>query len=507
MKRFLLLLLSPALLQAKLKLPAIFSDGAVLQQETGAKIWGWSDAGSTITASFDGKNLTTQTAPDGSWAVTFSGLKANAGGQDLKISNGTDHLVLNDVLVGEVWLASGQSNMEWRVSNSDGAKGEIASAKDPLLRVFVSQNVATATPQKDWSGGWKATQPDNTGSFTAVGYYFGKRIREEVGVPVGIIECAWGGKPVEAFISDSALKALPESKGLIEKKAKAIAAWNPEAANVRFEKQKEEYRVKLEAWKKEKKGKQPRGPRKPQDPGVNPGMHSTIFNGMIAPIVGYGARGALWYQGESNANGGSARHYEELLGCMVQDWRTRWGSDLAFYYVQLANYRQPTTKPGIEDDWVVVQDEMRRALKSIPHSGMAIINDIGAANDIHPRNKKDVGGRLARWALAKDYGKMVLNISGPLYRGAEAKGNKMILSFDHDKGLQARNGGPLKRFEIAGEDGSWQWAQAKLQDGRVIVWHDQIEAPAKVRYAWASNPEGANLVNGEGLPASCFTTE
>ncbi|MDA8968691.1 hypothetical protein N9F48_01360 [Akkermansiaceae bacterium] len=508
MKRpLLLLLLSPALLQAKLKLPVIFSDGAVLQQETGAKVWGWSDAGAAITASFDGKNLTTKAAPDGSWSVTFPGLKANATGQELKVSNGKENVLVKDVLVGEVWLASGQSNMEWRVSNSDGAKEEVASAKDPLLRVFVSANVATATPQNDWSGNWNRTQPDKTGNFTAVGYYFGKRIREEVGVPVGIIECAWGGKPVEAFISESAMKALPEAKGLIEKKAKAIAAWNPEAANANFEKQKAAYRTKLEAWKKDKKGRQPRGPRKPEDPAVNSSMHSTIFNGMIAPIAGYGARGAIWYQGESNANHGSANEYEELLGCMIKDWRTRWGSDLGFYFVQLANFRQPTTKPGIEDDWVVVQDEMRLALKSIPHSGMAIINDIGAANDIHPRNKKDVGGRLARWALAKNYGKTGHVISGPLYSGAEKKDSTMVISFEHGQGLKARNGGPLKRFEIAGEDGSWQWAQAKLQDGKVIVWHDQIKTPTKVRYAWASNPEGANLVNKAGLPASCFTTE
>jgi len=509
MKRFLpiLLCLSPGLLSAKLKLPVIFSDGAVLQQETGAKIWGWSDAGVSVTASFDGKNLTTKAASDGSWSVTFPGLKANAKGQELKVTNGKDNVLVKDVLIGEVWLASGQSNMEWRVSNSDGAKEEIANTKDPLLRVFVSANAATATPQNDWSGSWERTQPDKTGSFTAVGYYFGKKIRAEVGVPVGVIECSWGGKPVEAFTSESALKALPEAKGLLERKAKALAAWKPKAANATFEKQKEAYRQKLKAWKKDKKGRQPRGPRKPEDPAVNPSMPSTIYNGMIAPIVGYGARGALWYQGESNANKGSATAYEELLGCMIKDWRTRWGSDLAFYYVQLANYRQPSTQPGIESDWVIVQDEMRRALKSIPHSGMAIINDIGAANDIHPRNKKDVGDRLARWSLAQEYGKTGHVISGPLYAGAEKNGEKMVISFEHADGLKSRDGGPLKRFEIAGEDGVWHWAQAKLEEGKVIVWNDKIQKPSKVRYAWAENPEGANLVNKAGLPASCFTTE
>lgn len=509
----LLLAASVSSASAKLDLPAFFSDGAVLQRNSAAKIWGWTDPNVEIKTSFAGQNLTTKADQHGNWSVTFNDLKANATGQDLVIKNGDEIKTLKDVLIGEVWLASGQSNMEWRVANSANAKEEIASGNDPLLRVFVSTNVATSEPKYNLPGSWKHTAPKNTGNFTAVGYYFAKKIRAEIGVPVGIIECAWGGKPVESFISESAIKALPEAKGLIEKKTNAIKNWNPKAVNAQFEKQKTEFQKKLAEWnakvetQTEKKGKRPRGPRKPTDPSVNPSLHSTIYNGMINPLVGYGARGALWYQGESNANGGSANEYEELLGCMIGDWRKRWGSDLSFYYVQLANYRQPTTKPGVESDWVVVQDEMRRALKSIPNSGMAIINDIGAANDIHPKNKQDVGARLARWALTKDYGKTGHSISGPLFNSASTNGNKMTISFDHAKGLKSRDDQPLKRFEIAGEDGTWHWGQAQLKEGKVIVWNDKISAPKKVRYAWAENPEGANLVNGEGLPASCFTTE
>lgn len=245
----------------------------------------------------------------------------------------------------------------------------------------------------------------------------------------------------------------------------------------------------------------------PVEPLLNSSMHSTIFNGMIAPIAGYGARGAIWYQGESNANGGTAQIYEELLGCLVDDWRARWGTELSFYYVQLANYRKVTTEPGAESDWVVVQDEMRRALDSIKRSGMAVTNDIGAANDIHPKNKQDVGTRLARWALGQDYGREEVVMSGPLFQKANEKDGKMILSFEHNAGLKSRDGGPLKRFEIKAEDGAWVWAEAQIQEGKVIVWSEQIEDPEAVRYAWAENPEGANLVNGEGLPASCFTTE
>ena len=228
---------------------------------------------------------------------------------------------------------------------------------------------------------------------------------------------------------------------------------------------------------------------------------------MISPLAGYGARGAIWYQGESNANGGTASVYEELLGCMVADWRKRWGNEMSFYWVQLANFRAPTTTPGVESDWVVVQDEMRRALKSIPKGGMAVINEIGAANDIHPRNKLDVGKRLARWALNQDYGKKDIVVSGPLYSGSEIKDGKIIVSFDHAVGLKSRDGKPLQRFEIAGADGKWDWAQATIENGKVILSSNTVNDPKKARYAWATNPTGANLVNAEGLPASCFTTE
>jgi len=409
---------------ADLKLPQIFSDGMVLQRDTSARVWGWADANAPVKVSFAGKTHETQADQNGDWQIDLKGLKASAEGSDLKIEASGKNKVIANVLVGEVWLASGQSNMEWRVSSSSGAKEEIASAKDPLLRVFVSANVAEDKPQKNWHGNWKATNPANTGSFTAVGYYFAKRLRTELGVPVGVIECAWGGKPVQAFTSEEALGKLPAGKALLEMKAKAAAAYDPAKVEARFQAQKKEYEEKLAKWQKEKKGKRPRGPRKPENPNKNPSMPSTIYHGMIAPIVGYGNRGAIWYQGESNANRGTAAQYQELLECLVADWRQRWGHDLSFYWVQLANFKDATKEPGIESDWVVVQDEMRRALITIPKSGMAVINDIGAAKDIHPQNKHDVGARLARWALVQDYGKKDVVISGPLYSGMEKKEGK-----------------------------------------------------------------------------------
>ena len=501
----LLLTVLPAF--ADLKLPHLFSDGMVLQRETSAKIWGWTDPNAPVKVSFGGEDHGTRADQNGDWHVELKGLKASAKGGELIVEAAGTKKVIKDVLVGEVWLASGQSNMEWRVANSSGAKEEIAGANDPLLRVFVSANVAENKPQKDWQGSWKATKPENTASFTAVGYYFAKRLRTELNVPVGVVECAWGGKPVEAFTSAEALAELPAGKALLAKKAQAVNGYDAKKAEENFQKQLKVFKEKLAKWEKDKKGRKPRGPRLAADPGKNPSMPATIYNGMIAPIVGYGNRGAIWYQGESNAGRGTASSYEELLGCMVADWRQRWGHDLSFYWVQLANFREPTMEPGAESDWVVVQDEMRRALKSIPKSGMAVINDIGDAKDIHPKNKHDVGARLARWALAQDYGKKDVVVSGPLYSGMEKKDGKIMISFDHADGLKTSDGKELARFEIAGADGKWKWAKAKIDHDKVVLWHDDIKDPAKARYAWAANPLGANLVNGEDLPTSCFTTE
>ncbi|MGJ8726186.1 MAG: sialate O-acetylesterase [Roseibacillus sp.] len=495
---FLTILVSSSSSQAAIELPTFFSDGMVLQQQGQAKVWGWLEGKGEVKVSFGGKDLSSKTNEEGRWEVNFEGLEASSEGREMTITDGQESKVIKDVLVGEVWIASGQSNMEWTVDRSLNPAEEKAASEDPLLRVYLAPNVAQVEPQIDFSGKWTAASPATTGKMTAVGYFFARDLRKELGVPVGVIECSWGGKPVESFVSEEALQKLPEAKVVIDKKAQAVANWNEEESKAAFETQ-------LAKW--EENGKKGRKPQMRVEPLLNSSMHSTIFNGMIAPIAGYGARGAIWYQGESNANGGTAKIYEELLGCLVGDWRKRWGTELSFYYVQLANYRKVTTEPGVESDWVVVQDEMRRALDSIKRSGMAVANDIGAANDIHPKNKQDVGSRLARWALGQDYGREDVVMSGPLFQKATEKDGRMILSFEHNAGMKSRDGGPLKRFEIKAEDGAWIWAEAQIEEGKVIVWSDKVEDPEAVRYAWAENPEGANLVNGDNLPASCFTTE
>ncbi|MFK7851494.1 MAG: sialate O-acetylesterase [Akkermansiaceae bacterium] len=492
---------------AEIKTPAFFSDGMVLQQEIGAKIWGTADAGQKVTINFAGKTESSTAGNDGKWSINLKGLKASKKGSPLTIEAGSDKKQINDVLVGEVWLASGQSNMEWKVSATT-SKDSIATDNDDLLRVYVSGNTTSVEPSTDFAGEWKATKPENTAGFTAVGYEFAKLLREKLGVPVGIIECSWGGKPVQSFVSDEALKACPEAKAMLDQKAAAVSKYDPAKAQENYEAQMKKWKEANAKWQEEKKGKRPRQPGKPQHPALNPGMASAIYNGMIAPLVGYGSRGAIWYQGESNARGEQSKNYGELLECLIQDWRKRWDSNLSFYYVQLASF----TRGGNDiPDWVMVQDEMRRLLddsnSETGHVGMAVTNDIGHPTDIHPKNKKDVGQRLALWALNQDYGMKDVVVSGPLYKAHGVKSDAVIIKFDHAEGLKSRDGKPIGGFEIAGADNEWKPAEATIAGSDVVLKNKDISKPTQARYAWKSNPTEANLVNGEGLPTSCFITK
>lgn len=502
-----LLISLASLATAEIKTPAFFSDGMVLQQKTGAKIWGTADANAEVKITFAGQSTTAKANKDGSWNITLKGLKASQKGAPLTITAGSDKKQINDVLVGEVWLASGQSNMEWRVSQTT-SKDSIATDKDNMLRIYLSGNITAESPVTDFAGAWKPTQPENTGNFTAVGYEFAKALRQKLNVPVGIIECSWGGKPVQSFVSDEALKACPEAKAMLDQKAVAIKNYDPAKAQKNYEAQLLKWKAANAKWQQEKKGRRPRHPRKPQHPALNSNMPSAIYNGMIAPLAGYSARGAIWYQGESNARGEQAKNYGELLECLIQDWRKQWDSNLSFYYVQLANF----TRGGKNHpDWVIVQDEMRRLIddsnSKTGHVGMATINDIGHPTDIHPKNKKDVGQRLARWALNQDYGMKDVILSGPLYKSHKINGSAIEITFDHAKGMKSRDGKSPGSFEIAGADGHWQPATAQITDGKVLIFSRAVTKPTQARYAWKSDPTKANLVNGEGLPTSCFITK
>ena len=492
---------------AEISMPAFFSDGMVLQQEIGSKIWGTANPNQEVTVSFSGKTATTKSDNNGKWSITLKELKASQKGEPLTITAGNEKKEINDVLVGEVWLASGQSNMEWQVSISSSRKS-IQKDNDNLLRVYVSPNRTAASPATNFPGTWKSTQPENTASFTAVGYEFAKVLREKLNVPVGIIECSWGGKPVQSFTSQEALEKCPEANAMLAQKKSAIEKYDPQKAKEQHQKALAKWKKMDAEWQKNKKGRRPRQPKKLQHPALNPNMSSSIYNGMIAPLIGYGARGVIWYQGESNAKDDQAKNYGELLECLIQDWRKRWDSPLSFYYVQLASF----TRNGKNiPNWVDVQDEMRRLLddsnSKTGHIGMATTNDIGHPTDIHPKNKKDVGKRLARWALNQDYNMKDIIVSGPLYKSHTIQEGTIEITFDHAKGLKSRNGKPINSFEIADADGKWQPAEAKITGDKIKVSSKSLSNPTQARYAWHSNPTNANLVNGEGLPTSCFTTK
>ena len=494
------------LVMADIKTPAFFSDGMVIQQETGANIWGNATAGQPVKIAFAGQTETTKAGKDGKWSITLKGLKASKKGASMTIEAGKDKKTINDVLVGEVWLASGQSNMEWKMASTNDTEA-IAKDNDDLLRIYISGNATAKEPATDFAGTWKVTKPENTAGFTAVGYQFAKALRQKLNVPVGVIECSWGGKPVQSFISDEALKACPEAKNLLAQKEQAAKNYDPAKAKANYDKAMAKYKTAAEKWNETKKGRRPRQPAKPTHPALNPRTPSSIYNAMIAPIAGYSSRGAIWYQGESNAGGETAKNYGELLECLIQDWRKQWGSNLSFYYVQLANFQRGGKS---SQGWVDVQDEMRRLLddsnSKTGHVGMATINDIGHPTNIHPKNKKDVGQRLARWALHQDYGMKDVVISGPLYKSHAANGGSIEITFDHAKGLKSRDGKPLGSFEIAGADNQWKPAEAKITGGKITVKNKSIKTPTQARYAWNSHPTDANLVNKEGLPTSCFIT-
>ena len=515
-----LLLLSSSL-YGEIRLPKIFGNHAVLQRDKKVAIWGWGEPGERVTVSFVGQIKSSRVEQDGSWKVELDEMQAQAVGSDLTVQGSESDLVtLKNILVGEVWMASGQSNMAWRLSRTEGATEEIAIAKFPAIRMYITKLRTAAEPKEDLEGSWFETTPENAGEFSAVGYYFAKRLQGELDVPVGIIRTAWGGKPSQAFTTLEKLSTKPEGKELVDYLANQMAAYDAEEEQKKFEARLAEWEEKVATIKAENaamvemakedpslevtKKKAPRKPSPPIVPNLNSKSPAAIYNAMIHPWVGYGMRGTIWYQGESNRN--RAKQYETIFPLLIEDWRERWGEEFPFYFVQLANFQEPSKEPGVANPWAELQNAQRLTL-SLPKTGMAVINDIGDAKDIHPQNKKDVGERLARWALAKDYGRADLVFSGPLYSGSVIEGNQIRVVFDHADGLKSRDGESLERFEIAGADQKWYWAEAVIEGKSVVVSSEEVPEPVAVRYAWAANPEGANLVNGEDLPASLFRTD
>lgn len=637
--------------RAEIHVPSIIGDNMVLQQGPNTRIWGTAQPAERVSAKFAGQTVTAVADSQGRWQILLGPIKA--GGPYVLTITGSNTLTFNNVLVGDVWICSGQSNMEWPLVNSTNATEAIAQANYPEIRLFTVQKNTATSPLEDVKGRWVVTTPDQVGQFSAVGYFFGRELYQHLKKPIGLIHTSWGGTPAEAWTSRAALASAPELKPILDRYEKSLqtlpqrledyqrvlaeweqknlhqdpgnkgealgyadpalttADWNqmklpqffetaglaidgaiwfrkeidlPESwagkdltlnltaiddfdityfNNTRvgatgsetpnsylvprrysipgslvhagrnliavrvFDRAGEggfgrtdlmslapvdaketesiplagpwSYKVELEL-----EAKKPDWGSRPEETGpTNQNSPSVLYNAMIAPLTRYAIRGAIWYQGESNA--GRAHQYRTLFPAMIQDWRTSWGQrSFPFYFVQLPNWRPALPEPG-DSDWAELREAQLMTLRN-PETGMAVAIDLGDANELHPRNKIDVAKRLAAWALAETYHQKVEG-AGPLYDSFLIKGDKIQVKFKHvGGGLKTPDGGPLRGFAIAGADHKFVWAEARIQGDSVVVWSKEVAHPVAVRYAWANNPV-CNLHNKAGLPASPFRTD
>jgi len=478
MKRFLLLpifvlcFLAYAV-RAEVRLPALFSDNMVLQQGMDVPVWGWADDGEEVKVTFRGKTVKAK-AKGGKWMLKLG--KFKAGGPDELLVEGKNRIELKNVLVGEVWVCSGQSNMEMALNNVFEGKEEVARSSNKQLRLFHVPKKRSNEPVDDVKAEWKEAGSESTPGFSAVAYYFGRDLQKALNVPIGLVETCWGGSPAEVWMSEKALASNPEYKRDI-----------------------------LDAYSENLKKSASTNSRPPQ------WKPTELYNGMIAPLIPYAFKGAIWYQGESNA--GRADQYRRLFADMIRNWRQDWGEgDFTFLAVQLAPYDNGKRRPletimekPVESNWAELREAQLLATKTLPKVGMAVITDVGEKDDIHPKKKEPVGARLALAARGIAYGEK-LEYSGPVYKNMSVKNGKAILSFTHaDSGLEAQDG-ELKGFAICGTDKKFVWAKAQIEGATVIVSSPEVSEPVAVRYGWADFPV-VNLWNKAGLPATPFRTD
>ncbi|QTN33888.1 sialate O-acetylesterase [Akkermansiaceae bacterium] len=450
--------LSSALLHAEVKPNPLFTDGAVLQRGQAVPIWGTAKDGEKVSVEFAGQKAET-TAKGGKWSVSLKPLEAG-GPFTMKIS-GENTVTVGNLLVGEVWVCSGQSNMEWKFKATAAADQDRADANYPKLRMFTVARTTSPLPLAKAKGSWVECSPQTVDGFSAVGYYFARDLHEKLGVPVGMISTSWGGTPAQAWTSAEGFGGHAELDGYAKVAKENLAKYATAA------------------------------PEKP----LGPGIPASLYNGMIEPLLPYAIKGAIWYQGESNA--GKSKEYQTLFPAMIADWRAKWKQgDFPFYFVQIAPFKgQPAE----------IREAQFLTLSKSKNTAMVVTTDVGDANDIHPRRKRPVGERLALAARALVYGEKT-EYSGPLYESMEAKGDKVALSFGHVGGGLVAEGGDLKGFTIAGADGQFVPAKAEIKGDQVLVSAEGVSEPKAVRYGWANVPD-VNLFNKEGLPASPFRTD
>jgi len=464
-------------------------DNMVLQRNQPLPIWGWAGAGEAVRVQLGTVTAKTVADEHGKWGVV---LPAQEVALNLTLTvTGATTLERHNVAVGDVWLCSGQSNMGWDVERSQNARQEIAAADFPQIRLFSVDKISAASPQSDVGGRWDVCNWQTVPLFSAVGYFFGRALHQKLDVPIGLICVSWGATSAEAWTSREALLAHPQLKRRVEEADELNAAYP--AALEKFEYAGEAGQIEPDETLA------PRAPLHEDNP-------TNLFNGMIAPLIPFGIKGAIWYQGESNT--GRAEEYGALLSTLITDWRTRWGEgDFPFLWVQLAAYGDEQKSPVEPGDWPLLREAQTRPLV-LPRTAMASAIDLADPadpHDIHPKNKQDVGLRLASLALAIAYSQKVF-AHGPMFQNAQIQGDQMRVTFKHTEGgLQAR-GDELKGFAVAGEGGTWQWADAKIEGDAVVLSSARVPVPKEARYNWADNPIG-NLYNGAGLPATPFRTD
>ncbi|MFN8344443.1 MAG: sialate O-acetylesterase [Spirosomataceae bacterium] len=460
MKKILLFfLLSPLFAAADVYLPAIYSSNMVLQQQSNVTVWGWAQPGErvTVSGSWQSASVSAVTNENAVWKLSIATPKAGSGPYTLTIQ-GRNKIVLDNVQIGEVWLCAGQSNMEWSANHGvKDAKAELPTAYNVNIRFFKMPKLTAETPQIDAKGTWEVCDSVTLKRFSAVGYFFGKKLNQSLNVPIGLIDVAWGGSYIESWIPEHLVRLFADTRTSAETM------------------------IPSKGWPKEA---------------------GYIYNGMVAPLTSFAVAGALWYQGESNRHYPAA--YYHLMHLMVDTWRGAWQKDFPFYYVQIApfNYRDSTDfkAPAVR--------EMQTRAMDIPKSGMVVVTDlVDNLNDIHPAYKKEVGNRLAGWALAETYGQKTKNHKSPQYKSLKIEGNKAIIAFDHAESGLAAQGGPLTEFEMAGADGIYYKALARIINHNFVeVISDKVAQPAAVRFAFRDTPV-PNLFNKDGLPAIPFRTD
>lgn len=493
------MLASVATVQADVRLPEVISNNMVLQKDIPLPIWGWADAGEEVTVTLGDSTVKSTADGAGKWKVTLPAIKTAGGPREMTVK-GKNEIKVTNILIGEVWAGSGQSNMQWNVAQSTNGQQEIADAKFPKIRLFMIPLIPSGTPAEHVTAKWVECSPETVGGSSAVLFFFGREIHQKLDIPVGLITTAWGGTRIQPWIPPQGYTAIPELDG---EKKEWLGMLNGYADSLaHYADAIKEYDHAVEAAKP--------GDELPAVPSNLPGhplnsnyQHTGLYNGMIHPIVPFGIRGFLWYQGESN--NGQGMHYYQLKRGLIEGWRSVWNQegnrDFPFLFAQLAPYNyggDPTRLAGI---W-----EAQSATLAVKNTGMAVLTDITTLNDIHPPNKQEVGRRLALWALANTYGKADLVYSGPLYKSMKVDGSKAIITFDHAAGLKSRDGKELSWWSIAGEDKKFVKANAKIEGDTVVVTGEGVTKPVAVRFGWHQLAE-PNLNNGADLPASPFRTD